>query len=185
MNVILFGPPGSGKGTQAERLRNRFVLKHISTGDLLRAAIAEKNELGRKVEAVLASGELVSDDIVLDLIRVAVAEVDEDPELNGWLVDGFPRTLGQAEGFDRLLEQTGHRIDAIIVLEVGPEVILERLLKRGRADDTAETVSNRIDVYQAQTRPTLEYYDGRVPIHRIDGARSMDAVTADIESALQ
>lgn len=130
MNLVLFGPPGSGKGTQAERLRDQFRLRHISTGDLLRDAIARETELGRKVKDVLASGQLVSDDIVLALMRDAIAAVGTDPSLQGWLLDGFPRTVGQAEGLDRLLVDLHQRIDAIFVLDARREVLIERLSGR-------------------------------------------------------
>jgi len=185
MNVIVFGPPGSGKGTQAERLRDNLLLRHISTGELLRGAVAARTELGRSVEKIMASGELVSDEIVLELIRDAVDGVKKNPDWNGWLLDGFPRTAGQAAGLDRLLAEREQGIDAIVVLEVGRGEIIARLTRRGRDDDTAETVNNRLDVYEARTRPTLDYYEGRVTIHRIDGARSVDAVAADIEGALR
>ena len=130
MNLVLFGPPGSGKGTQAERLRNQLQLRHISTGDLLREAVAQKSELGKKVESVLASGQLVSDDIVLALMRDAILAVKEDAALSGWLLDGFPRTLGQAKGLDALLAETGETIDAIFVLDATREAVIERLSGR-------------------------------------------------------
>jgi adenylate kinase len=130
MNLVLFGPPGSGKGTQAERLRDRMTLRHISTGDLLRDAVARGTELGRRVQGVLASGQLVSDDLVLALMRDAIAAVGKDPALEGWLLDGFPRTVGQAEGLDRLLVDLGETIGAIVVLEVPRETVVERLSGR-------------------------------------------------------
>lgn len=130
MNLVLFGPPGSGKGTQAERLRNQLQLRHISTGDLLREAVAQKSELGKKVESVLASGLLVSDDIVLALMRDAILAVKKDASLSGWLLDGFPRTVGQAKGLDALLAETGSAIDAIFVLDATREAVIERLSGR-------------------------------------------------------
>lgn len=130
MNLVLFGPPGSGKGTQAERLRNQLKLRHISTGDLLREAVAQKSELGKKVESVLASGQLVSDDIVLALMRDAILAVKKDASLSGWLLDGFPRTVGQAKGLDALLAETGSAIDAIFVLDATREAVIERLSGR-------------------------------------------------------
>jgi adenylate kinase len=130
MNLVLFGPPGSGKGTQAERLRNQLKLRHISTGDLLREAVARKSELGKKVESVLASGQLVSDDIVLALMRDAILGVKKDASLSGWLLDGFPRTVGQAKGLDALLAETGSAIDAIFVLDATREAVIERLSGR-------------------------------------------------------
>ena len=130
MNLVLFGPPGSGKGTQAERLRNRWKLRHISTGDLLREAVANQSELGKKVESVLKSGQLVSDDIILGLMRDAILAVKKDTLLLGWLLDGFPRTVGQAKGLDALLGETGTRIGAIIVLDASRDAVIERLSGR-------------------------------------------------------
>jgi adenylate kinase len=216
MNLVLFGPPGSGKGTQAERLKERFSLKHVSTGDLLRAAVTAKTELGRKVEGILAAGELVSDDIVLELIREAVAAVRSGDEYEGWMLDGFPRTLGQAESLDGVLRQGQEAIDAVVVLEVDREAIIERLSARRvctqcksvystlvnppsvegkcdkcggeviqRKDDRPETIANRLDVYEEQTKPILGYYDGRATVHRIDGSQPVDDVTRDIERAVR
>jgi adenylate kinase len=130
MNIVLFGAPGSGKGTQAERLRDRFSLKHISTGDLLRDAVARRTELGKKVESIMAAGELVSDDIVLQLIKEAVGDVKADRGLNGWMLDGYPRTVGQAEMLDKLLSESNEAIDGIVVLEVDRDAIIERLSAR-------------------------------------------------------
>lgn len=130
MNLVLFGPPGSGKGTQAERLRDDLKLRHLSTGDLLRDAVARETELGKMVKSVLASGQLVSDDIVLALMRDAIAAVDRDGSLDGWLLDGFPRTIGQAEGLDRLLVELGQNIDALVVLDVNRDAVVERLSGR-------------------------------------------------------
>ncbi|HXV14683.1 MAG TPA: adenylate kinase [Candidatus Krumholzibacteria bacterium] len=212
MNLVLFGPPGSGKGTQAERLRNRWKLRHISTGDLLREAVAAKSELGKKVESVLASGQLVSDDIILGLMRGAILAVKQDAALSGWLLDGFPRTVGQAKGLDALLAETGSRIDAIVVLDATREAVVDRLSGRRtctkcktvyhithnptrvdgvcdkcggkvvqREDDRPETIAKRLDVYEAQTRPILAHYAGRVATHVIDGDLPVDDVTAEIE----
>lgn len=130
MNLVLFGPPGSGKGTQAERLRDDLRLRHLSTGDLLRDAVARESELGKKVKSVLASGQLVSDDIVLALMRDAIAAVGADRGLAGWLLDGFPRTIGQAEGLDRLLAELGQKIDAVVVLDVARNAVVDRLSGR-------------------------------------------------------
>jgi len=211
MNLVLFGPPGSGKGTQAERLRNRMNLRHISTGDLLREAVANKTELGKRVESVLASGALVSDDIILGLMRDAILAVKRDAALSGWLLDGFPRTLGQAKGLDALLAETGESIDAIFVLDATRDAVIERLSGRRtctqcktvyhvthnptrvdgvcdkcggkviqREDDRPETIAKRLDVYEAQTRPILAHYQGRVRTHVIDGDLPVDEVTTAI-----
>lgn len=215
MNLVLFGPPGSGKGTQAERLRDTLRLRHISTGDLLRDAIARKTELGRTVESILASGQLVSDDVVLALMRDTLIAVGTDATLGGWLLDGFPRTVGQAQGLDRLLAEMQQSIDAIVVLDVDRAAVVERLSGRRtcttcktvfhvtanppkvdgvcdrcggtlvqREDDRAETIARRLDVYENQTRPILAYYDGRVPVHTVNGALAVDEVTRAIERAL-
>ena len=130
MNLVLFGPPGSGKGTQAERLRDDLKLRHLSTGDLLRDAVARETELGKKVKDVLASGQLVSDDIVLALMRGAIVAVGGDDSLRGWLLDGFPRTIGQAEGLDALLAELGQEIDAVVVLDVDRGAVVDRLSGR-------------------------------------------------------
>jgi adenylate kinase len=130
MNLVLFGAPGSGKGTQAERLRDRFSLKHISTGDLLREAVAVKSELGKKVESIMAAGELVSDEIVLELIKEAIGGVKADESLKGWMLDGYPRTVGQAKMLDGLLADAGEAIDSVVVLEVDRAAVIERLSSR-------------------------------------------------------
>jgi len=217
MNVVLFGPPGSGKGTQAARLKERFSLAHVSTGDLLRAAVAAGTGLGRKVQGILASGALVSDDIVLELIRDAVAQTEADASLRGWMLDGFPRTMGQARGLDGLLRERKTRIDAVVVLEVARDAIIERLSARRtcveckavysltanppreegkcdrcggklirRSDDEPETIANRLDVYEEQTRPILAYYEAEaVPVHRVDGGQPVEAVARAVEDALR
>lgn len=208
MNLVLFGPPGSGKGTQAERLKSKLALRHISTGDLLRDAVARGTELGNKVKDILAAGHLVSDDIVLALMRGAITETTSDAALHGWILDGFPRTLGQAEGLDGILGELGQKIDEVIVLDVDREVVIERLSGRRtctkcktvyhvtvnptrvegicdrcggeviqREDDRPETIARRLDVYEKQTRPILEHYDGRVRIFTIDGGQHVDEVT--------
>jgi adenylate kinase len=216
MNLILFGAPGSGKGTQAERLRDRFSLKHISTGDLLRDAVAAGTELGKRVEGIMAAGELVSDDIVLQLIEEAVGNVKNDDSLNGWVLDGYPRTVEQAKMLDALLSKSNETIDGVVVLEVDRDAIIERLSSRRscpeckavynvlnmppkkegvcdncgaalvhRKDDRPETIENRLDVYERQTMPILEHYQGAVDIHRIDGNQSVEAVTKAVERVLQ
>lgn len=130
MNLVLFGPPGSGKGTQAERLRDGLKLRHLSTGDLLRDAIARETELGKKVKDILASGQLVSDDVVLALMRDAIVDAGRDRSLKGWLLDGFPRTIGQAEGLDRLVAELGQKLDAVVVLDVERDAVVDRLSGR-------------------------------------------------------
>ncbi len=211
MNLILFGPPGSGKGTQAERLREKQGLRHISTGDLLREAVARGTDLGNRVKSILASGQLVSDDIILALMREEIARTAK-----GWLLDGFPRTVGQAKGLDAQLDELGQKIDALVVLNVGRDAVIERLSGRRtcsncktvfhvkvnrpkvegicdrcggtlvqREDDKPGTIAKRLDVYEAQTQPILDHYRGRVPIHEFDGEQPVDEVTRSIERVLQ
>jgi adenylate kinase len=216
MNLVLFGAPGSGKGTQAERLRDKFSLKHVSTGDLLRDAVARGTELGKKVEGIMAAGELVSDAIVLELIKEVVTDVKNDDSINGWILDGFPRTIGQAEALNRLLAGVGDAIDSVIVLDVDRDAVISRLSSRRscpeckavynvlnkrpakegkcdkcghdlvhRKDDHPETIANRLDVYEDQTAPILEYYEGKVTIHKVDGNRPVDTVTEAIERKIK
>lgn len=216
MNLVLFGAPGSGKGTQAERLRDRFSLKHISTGDLLRDAVARGTELGKKVESIMAAGELVSDEIVLELIKEVVSGVKADGALAGWMLDGYPRTVGQAEMLDGLLAESSESIDGVVVLEVDRDAVIQRLSARRscpeckavynvlnmppkkegicdncgaelvhREDDRPETISNRLDVYEEQTVPILEHYEGKIKIHRVDGNQPVDEVTRAIELVVQ
>jgi adenylate kinase len=212
MNLVLFGAPGSGKGTQAERLRDRFSLKHISTGDLLRDAVARGTELGKKVESIMSAGELVSDDIVLELIKEAVDGVGADDALGGWILDGYPRTMAQAEALDGLLAEIGNAIDGVVVLEVNRDAVIARLSSRRtcadcktiynvlnnppaedgkcdkcggtlvhRKDDQPATIANRLDVYGEQTAPILDYYEGKVTVHRVDGNLPVDEVAEAIE----
>jgi adenylate kinase len=216
MNLVLFGAPGSGKGTQAERLRDKFSLKHLSTGDLLRDAVARGTELGKKVEGIMAAGELVSDEIVLELIKEVVSEVKNDDSISGWILDGYPRTIPQAEALNELLEGAGDSIDSVVVLDVDRDAVISRLSSRRscpeckavynvlnkppakegkcdkcghdlvhRKDDEPETIANRLDVYEDQTAPILEYYEGKVTIHKIDGNRTVDAVTEAIERKIK
>jgi adenylate kinase len=212
VNLILFGPPGSGKGTQAERLREKHGLRHISTGDLLREAVAKGTDLGNRVKSILASGQLVSDDIILALMREEIARTGRQ----GWLLDGFPRTVGQAQGLDTQLEELRQKIGAIVVLNVARATVVERLSGRRtctkcktvfhvnvnrpktegicdrcggtliqREDDRPETIAKRLDVYDAQTQPILDHYRGRVTIHEFDGEQPVDEVTRSIERVLQ
>lgn len=211
MNLILFGPPGSGKGTQAERLREKRGLRHISTGDLLREAIANKSELGEQVKDILASGQLVPDATIIALMRDEIDAVGNQ----GWLLDGFPRTVGQAKGLDAQLVELGQKIGAIVVLNARREAIIERLSGRRtctgcktvfhvkvnrprvdgicdrcggtlvqRDDDRAETIARRLDVYEAQTQPILAHYRGIVPVHEVNGELPVDEVARFIERVL-
>lgn len=174
------GPPGSGKGTQAERIAARRGLAHISTGDMLRAAMEAGTELGKRVKDIVDRGDLVPDELMLELVLARLAEKDA---ANGFLLDGFPRTVAQAEALHGAL--TGDEaLERIILLDVPEEVIVERALARGRADDTEETIRHRLRVYQESTRPVLDALEGRVDRVDVDGVGAIDEITGRIEAAL-
>jgi len=191
LNLVLFGPPGAGKGTQAKILTEKRGLPQLSTGDMLRAAIAAKSELGLKVEAILARGDLVSDDIVIGIIGDRLKQADA---ANGAVFDGFPRTIPQAEALDRLLAANGKQIDAVIELKVDEAALLGRAEQRvqdaraqgktPRPDDIPETVKNRLDVYRQNTAPLVEFYRLQGKLKSLDGMAPIGDVTAAIDAAL-
>ena len=191
MNLVLFGPPGAGKGTQAKILQEKRGLPQLSTGDMLRAAIAAKTELGLKVEAILAKGDLVSDEIVIGIIDQRLNQPDA---AKGAVFDGFPRTIPQAEALDKLLEGRGKKIDLVIELKVDEAVLLSRAEQRvketvakgatPRPDDTPETVKNRLDVYRKNTAPLVAFYKAQGKVVTVDGMAPIADVTASIAAAL-
>ena len=186
MNLVLFGPPGAGKGTQAKILEQRRGLPQLSTGEMLRAAIASGSELGRKVESVLARGDLVSDDIVIDIIAERLKKADC---AKGAVFDGFPRTIAQAETLDRLLQGFGRRIRLVIVLKVDDQILINRVHQRiaeghSRPDDNPETLRNRLAVYYKSTAPLIDYYSRQGKVVTIDGMAPVDAVTWAIADAI-
>ena len=174
------GPPGSGKGTQAARIAERRELAHISTGDMLRAAMAAGSELGNRVKDVVDRGDLVPDDLMLELVLDRLGQPDA---ANGFLLDGFPRTVAQATALIGALE--GDQVlERIILLGVPDEVLVERVLSRGRTDDTEDTIRHRLRVYIESTRPVLEALEGKLDRVDIDGVGGIDEITARIEMAL-
>lgn len=211
--LIFMGPPGGGKGTQAQRLQEKYGIVQLSTGDMLRAAIAAGTETGKKAKAVMDAGKLVSDDIVIGIIADRLG--DEDTR-NGFILDGFPRTVAQAEALDVLLKDRSLSLDAVIELRVPDALLVERITGRftcakcgqgyhdsfkkpavagvcdacggtefkRRADDNAETVTSRLEAYHAQTAPLLPYYEGQALLHVVDGTRDIDVVTGDLENIL-
>ncbi|PCJ99296.1 MAG: adenylate kinase [Zetaproteobacteria bacterium] len=188
MNIIMFGPPGAGKGTQAARIQEKFKIKQLSTGDMLRAEVASESVLGHTLKAIMDGGELVSDDVIIELIGNCVSE----PECErGFILDGFPRTIPQAQALDEMLKHLARKIDHVIVLEVEHSILLDRIKSRVadasevRTDDTAEVLQNRLEVYDKQTAPVLPYYADRGVLWKIDGMRSIDEVTAQIEAILE
>lgn len=187
MNIIIFGPPGAGKGTQAQRIQQKYRIKQLSTGDMLRAEVQSESSLGKTIKAIIEAGELVSDDIIIELIGNCIAE----PECErGFILDGFPRTVAQAQALDEMLQHMARKIDHVIVLEVDENALLERIQKRAaetggaRSDDNAEVLKNRLEVYRAQTAPVLPYYESHNVLRHIDGMRAIDDVTAQIENVL-
>lgn len=177
MNLVILGAPGSGKGTQAAVLAEKGNLKHVSSGDLLRAAVERKDELGKEIGAIMAEGKLVPDQTVLRLVRDAIVDIDD---YEGWILDGYPRTALQAEALEDVLSSAREVVDAVIYLEVDSDAVVERLSKRGRADDTPETVRKRIEVYEEQTMPVLDFYELRYDVHRVDGSKSIEEVSEEI-----
>ena len=186
MNVLLIGPPGSGKGTQGERLAQRLNLEHIAAGDLLRAEVANNTPLGRQVADMMQRGDLVPDVVILSLLMPRVLAASE---ANGYLLDGFPRSVEQAVEARSLAERAGASPDAVIYLDVPREELVRRILaraaKEGRADDNPETVANRLQVFDEATRPLIDYYRDRGLLHIIDANQDEEAVTAAIREALQ
>ena len=188
MNLVLFGPPGAGKGTQAKILQEKRGLPQLSTGDMLRAAIAAKSPLGKQVEGILAKGDLVSDDIVIKII----AERYDQPDCAGGAVfDGFPRTIPQAEALDKMLAQRHKKIDVVIELKVDDQVLVKRVEQRikesggvTRADDTPETLKARLAVYYKNTAPLLDYYRKQGKLETVDGMAAVDQVTRAIATAI-
>ena len=172
--LIFLGPPGAGKGTQALVLSSTFGVPHISTGDILRSAVKEQTELGQKAEEFMNAGELVPDSLMLGLIR---ERLSQDDAKSGWILDGFPRTVVQAEFLDQLLADLEQPYDSVVNLDVPDEIIVDRLLKRGRQDDTETVIRHRLDVYRQQTEPLIDFYRQRQKLISINGNQSMDTVS--------
>lgn len=187
MNLILLGPPGAGKGTQAKRLEEEHGLKQLSTGDMLRAATTAGTDFGREVKAILDRGDLVPDGVMISLIEKRIQEPDC---ARGFILDGFPRTVPQAEGLDRMLAAGERSLDVVIEMQVDENVLFDRVATRAaqstekRSDDTPETLRKRLDVYRAQTAPIIPYYRDRGLLKTIDGMRPMDEVTGEIQGIL-
>ncbi|WP_404380659.1 adenylate kinase [Caenispirillum salinarum] len=212
--IIFMGPPGGGKGTQAQRLEDKFGIKQLSTGDMLRAAVAAGTELGKQAKQVMDAGQLVSDDLMIGLIS---ERVDQPDCANGFILDGFPRTIPQAEALDALMADKGMDLDAVIELRVPDSLLVERITGRfscakcgrgyhdkyqqpkvegvcdacgstefkRRADDNAETVTLRLEAYHKQTAPVLEYYEKKGKVHVVDGTKDIDQVTEDLVAILE
>jgi len=212
MNIILIGPPGSGKGTQAKLLEDKHHLKQLSSGDMLRAAVAEGSEIGKKAKSYMEAGELVPDELVVEIVTDQIEKADGE----GFILDGFPRNVHQAEVLDKMLKENGREIDLVPVIEVSDDRLVERVAGRftcascgegyhdkfkrpkaegvcdkcggvefiRRPDDNPETVRNRLEVYHAQTKPLIDYYDKQGKVRMIDGEQSIDEVKKDLEHAM-
>jgi len=179
VKLLFIGPPGAGKGTQAQRVAERLGIAHISTGDMFRAQVAAGTELGRRVEAIMKAGDYVPDEVTVAMLGERIAEPDA---AEGFILDGFPRTLGQVEALDRLLGSDG--LDRVVVLDVPEDELVRRLLSRGRADDTEETVRNRLAVYREQTEPLIELYARRGIVVHVDGVGEIDEITERLLRAI-
>jgi len=186
MRLILLGPPGSGKGTQAGLLKETLQVTHISTGDLLRAEVAAGSDLGQQAQAVMAAGELVSDVLLLGMLEARLAQPDI---ANGFILDGYPRNISQAHALDILLVKIRQPLEAVVQLDVPNELLVERLagraVEQGRADDTPEVISQRLRVYEQDTAPLIDFYSARGTLVRVDGVGTLDEVLARITAAIQ
>ena len=188
MIIILLGPPGSGKGTQANFIKNKLSIPHLSTGDILRQSVKNQTDLGNKVKNIMAKGELVSDDLVLDVIKERVSESDCD---QGFILDGYPRNIVQAESLNIVLKDINRNIDRILFLDVDFAVLQSRIESRSkesneqkRVDDTSEVLIKRLDEYRSQTAPLSEYYRNDKKFKKINGMKSISEVSLDIENFL-
>lgn len=212
MNLVLMGLPGAGKGTQAEKIIDKYAIPHISTGDMFRAAIKEETELGLKAKSFMDKGELVPDEVTIGIVR---ERLSKDDCKNGFLLDGFPRTVAQAEALENILSSLGKQLDYVINIEVDREILTERLTGRRicencgatyhlvfnppktegvcdkcggplyqRPDDNAETVGNRLDVNMKQTRPLLDFYEEKGYLRNVNGQQDIHQVFADIDQLL-
>ncbi len=187
LNIVIFGAPGSGKGTQSERLITHFGLHHISTGEVLREHIAQGTELGKIADSYISKGQLIPDEL---MIRVLEHVLDSNPEQvkEGVIFDGFPRTIDQAKALKEMLAKRGSKVHAVIGLEVDEDELVRRMLNRGketgRADDNLDTIKNRLKVYHSQTCPLRDYYIGEGKYHAIDGNGDVDEIFGRVLSSL-
>jgi adenylate kinase len=186
VNILILGPQGSGKGTQAQRIAASYGIVHIATGDMLRQAILAKTELGLKVKPIYDAGELVPDDLMIGLIR---ERLEHDVGDEGFILDGFPRTMAQAEALDAMLREIDRSLTVVLQLDVPEDVCVARLSKRaaeeGRVDDTPEAIRTRLELYRKETEPVIEHYRAQGNLVVIHGDRPVDAVFDEIQQALE
>lgn len=181
LKIVLLGAPGSGKGTQSQKLVAEYGVPQVSTGDLLRSAVADKTELGLKAKEAMDAGELVSDELVVGMIRERLNQPDAE---NGFILDGFPRSRSQAAELDTLLTELDRPLQRVVHLQVDKEEIVQRLMSRGRADDNEDTIRNRMDVFEEQTQPLVKYYEDQGLLVAVKGVGEVDEIFARIKGAL-
>ncbi len=180
-NRLLFlGPPGAGKGTQAEIVSKKFNLLHLSTGDLLRNEVSKKTDLGLEAEKIMNKGELVSDSIVLSIVKKNLVQKNQ-----GWLLDGFPRNLDQAKLLNLILDDIKQVIDSVVFIDIEEDLLVTRLIKRGRDDDTEEVIRNRLSLYKSKTQPLVKFYSKLNLLSKIDGNGEIDVVSKRIVEVLK
>jgi adenylate kinase len=186
VDILLLGPQGSGKGTQARRISAEYGIPHIATGDMLRAAIAEGTPLGQQVKPILEGGELVPDELIIEVIRERLEEPDAAA---GFVLDGFPRTMGQADALDSVLREIGRELTVVFALQVSDEICIERLLKRARdeqrTDDTPDAIRRRLELYHRETEPLIEHYRTLGVLLTIHADGTPNEVFAEIQAALE
>jgi adenylate kinase len=182
MRMVFIGPPGAGKGTQAERLIETFGMAHLSTGDMLRAARDAKTDVGKKADEYMSTGKLVPDDIIIAIIAERLAQPDCD---KGYLLDGFPRTIAQAEALDTMLAEKNTPLHIVLELQVPEEELFNRLAGRGRADDTPDVIKQRLVAYRQQTEPLLQYYAKSELLKSIDGLGTIEEISDRAKAALE
>ena len=179
MRLVLVGPPGAGKGTQAERMAERLDVPHISTGDLFRANLKQETELGREAKRYMDAGDLVPDEVTVGMVRDRLGDPDAE---KGFILDGFPRNTAQAGSLGEILDDKGLTLDAVVQFEVDDEVVVQRLLGRGRSDDNEDTIRNRQQVYRDETAPLLQYYSDRLVV--VDAVGEVEEITERVFTAL-
>lgn len=186
LNIVMFGAPGSGKGTQSQLLIDKYGLMHISTGEILRSEIKKGTDIGALANIYISKGQLVPDDVVINILKILL---EENAHCNGFIFDGFPRTLPQGKALNKILLEHDKKIDAVISLEVDDEELIERLLKRGeisgRSDDNRETIESRLNVYYSQTEPLKEFYAKQGLLKMIRGSGSIEEIFHSIEKEME